>query len=63
MCVEGVECPERRRGQDLNVTLMLAFAIHMEVFASRYVSDCFGVRLSVDTGRIKDSTSHGTVGL
>lgn len=41
MCVE---CPKRRRGQDLNVTLMLAFAIHMEVFASRYVSDCFGVR-------------------
>ena len=63
MWVEGVECPKSHRGQDLNVLLVLAFAIHVEVFASRYVSDCFGVRLSADTGRIKDNTSHGTVRL
>lgn len=43
--------------------VMLAFAILMEVFASRYLSDCFGVRLLVDTRPIRDNTSHGIVRL
>jgi len=63
MWVEGVECPESHRGQDWNVLLILAFAVCMELFASTYVSGCFGVRLSMGAGCIKDRTGHGAAGL